>query len=188
MVDNSLALCAVIVRLCSGWASWVRVLTEEPSSSDPKWGSAKGACDTSEADVPATAKAAIIAAAKLTPATTIIAVDIQDSRLELAKELGATHTINSKGQDVVALVRAITNGDGTDGALDATGNVGVIESMIAATANNGTAATVGGAPRGRFVQIEAATWIGRNVSYVGSCQGSSLPQEVRVPLEFTWNC
>lgn len=132
--------------------------------------------------------AAVIAAARFTPATKIIAIDIQDSRLELAKELGATHTINSKSQDVVGLVRAITNGEGTNGALDATGNIEVIESMIAAAANNGTVATVGGAPRGRFVQIEVATWIGRNVSYVGSCQGSSLPQEVRSTIEFTWEC
>lgn len=122
--------------------------------------------------------AAIIAAARFTPATKIIAIDIQDSRLELAKELGATHTINSKDRDIVDLVRDITNGEGTDTALDATGNVGIIEAMIAAAANNGTVATVGGAPMGKFVQIEAATWIGRNVSYVGSCQGSSLPQKV----------
>jgi aryl-alcohol dehydrogenase len=126
--------------------------------------------------------AAIIAAAKFTPATKIIAIDIQDARLELAKELGATHTINSKSQDVVELVKTLTNGEGTDGALDATGNVEVIESMIAAAANNGTVVTVGGAPKGKMVQIEAATWIGRNVSYVGSCQGSSLPQVVSSDL------
>ncbi|KIW94816.1 uncharacterized protein Z519_04794 [Cladophialophora bantiana CBS 173.52] len=130
--------------------------------------------------------AAIMAAAKLTPATKIIAIDIVDSRLELASELGATHTINSKEKDVVALIKAATNGEGVDCALDATGIVAVIESMIAAAANNGTVATVGGAPKGVFVNIEAASWIGRNVSYVGSCQGSSFPQTFLPALVDFW--
>ncbi|CAK7238019.1 hypothetical protein SBRCBS47491_010245 [Sporothrix bragantina] len=123
--------------------------------------------------------AAIMTARNLTAATTIIAVDIVDERLELAKELGATHTFNTKGiseAQVVELIESVTNGEGVDRAVDCTGNLGVIQSMIAATANNGIAATVGSAPHGTFVQIEPASWIQRNVSYVGSCMGSSLPE------------
>ncbi|OQV08358.1 hypothetical protein CLAIMM_12646 [Cladophialophora immunda] len=131
--------------------------------------------------------AAIMAAARFTPATKVIAIDIVDSRLQLATELGATHTINSKGKDVVEMIKDVTNGEGVDCALDATGNVAVIESMIAAAANNGTVVTVGGAPRGKFVNIEAARWIGRNVSYVGSCQGSSLPQMFLPVLVDFWS-
>ncbi|KIX97594.1 uncharacterized protein Z520_06371 [Fonsecaea multimorphosa CBS 102226] len=131
--------------------------------------------------------AAIMAAANFTPATKVIAIDIVDSRLQLATELGATHTINSTGKDVVAMIKDVTNGEGVDCALDATGNVAVIESMIAAAANNGTVATVGGAPRGKFVNIEAAAWIGRNVSYVGSCQGSSFPREFLPILVDFWS-
>lgn len=123
--------------------------------------------------------AAIMAAANCSPATKIIAIDIVDSRLELAVELGATHTINSKGKDVVELIKAVTDGEGVDGALDATGSIAVIEAMIAAAANNGTVATVGGAPLGKTISIEPASWISRNVSYTGSCQGSSVPQRVR---------
>ncbi|OAP55976.1 hypothetical protein AYL99_10128 [Fonsecaea erecta] len=130
--------------------------------------------------------AAIMAAAKFTPATKVIAIDIVDSRLQLAAELGATHTINSSGKDVVAMIKDVTNGEGVDCALDATGNIAVIESMIAAAANNGTVATVGGAPRGKFVNIEAAMWIARNVSYVGSCEGSSFPQTVRSLKRRLW--
>jgi len=138
--------------------------------------------------------AAIMAAAKCSPATKIIAIDIVDSRLELASQMGATHTINSRGRDVVELVKAATSGEGVDCALDATGNIAVIESMIAAAANNGTVATVGGAPVGKSINIQPAAWIGRNVSYVGSCQGSSVPgtflpalvefwRQGRLPLE-----
>ena len=122
--------------------------------------------------------AGIMAAANFTPATKIIAVDVVDERLEMAKSLGATHTINSKGKDVVELINAITGDEGIDCGMDATGLIPVIESMIALAARNGTVATVGGASKGKFVQIEAASWLGRNVSYVGSCQGSALPQMV----------
>ena len=122
--------------------------------------------------------AAIMAARNFTPASKIIAVDIVDSRLELAKELGATHTLNSKDGDIVELLHSLTDGDGVDRAVDCTGKIPVIQAMIAATANNGIAATVGGAPHGSFAQIEPASWIVRNVSYVGSCQGSSVPEIV----------
>ncbi|WZB73341.1 zinc-binding dehydrogenase [Achromobacter xylosoxidans] len=47
-------------------------------------------------------------------------MDVVASRLELAKELGATHTVNSKEEDVVEAVREITNG-GADFALESTG-------------------------------------------------------------------
>ncbi|KAJ5721747.1 uncharacterized protein N7483_009681 [Penicillium malachiteum] len=130
--------------------------------------------------------AAIMAAKNFTPASKIIAVDIVDLRLDIAKELGATHTVNSKGGDIVALLNSLTDGDGVDRTVDCTGNLTVIQNMIAATANNGIAATVGGAPHGRFVQIEPATWIGRNVSYVGSCQGSSVPKTFIPALVEFW--
>ena len=129
--------------------------------------------------------AAVMAAAKFTPATKIVAVDIVDSRLDVAKELGATHAVNSKGQDVVAVVKSLTDGEGADSALDTTGNIAVIESMIAAAANNATVATVGGGPAGQFVRVEPASWIGRGISYVGSCQGSSVPQIVSFRLFFS---
>lgn len=50
-------------------------------------------------------------------ATTIIAVDIVDSRLEFAKTLGATHTINSKNEDAVASIKEITHGGRTSRSI-----------------------------------------------------------------------
>lgn len=119
-----------------------------------------------------------MAAKNFTPATKIIAIDVQDSRLEMAKELGATHVLNSKGRDIVELIHSVTDGDGVDYALDATGNVAVVQAMIDSTANSGIAATVGGVPAGQHVKIEPGSWLARNVSYIGSCQGSSVPQKV----------
>ncbi|MCM4169356.1 Alcohol dehydrogenase [Arenibacter antarcticus] len=51
----------------------------------------------------------------------IIMVDLDDNRLKLAKELGATHTINSGTTDVEAAIKAIVDGDGVDVAIEAVG-------------------------------------------------------------------
>ncbi|KAH8806078.1 alcohol dehydrogenase [Xylogone sp. PMI_703] len=120
--------------------------------------------------------AGIIAASKLTPATKIIAIDIDDKKLAMAKELGATHAVNSKDQDVVKLVKDITDGEGADCAYDTTGIVDVIHNMIEAAAHNAIVATVGSAPLGSKVQIEISDWIARGIHYAGSCQGSSVPR------------
>src|SRR5438270_9500635 len=65
---------------------------------------------------------AAIAGAKLAGATTIIAVDIDDRKLEWAREFGATHTINSNDADAVEAIRELTGGFGVDVAIDAVGH------------------------------------------------------------------
>lgn len=66
-----------------------------------------------------------VAGAQVAGATTIIAIDISDSKLQRAKEeFGATHTINSKGlstDELVAKVQELTGGFGVDVAVDAVG-------------------------------------------------------------------
>ncbi len=52
----------------------------------------------------------------------VIAVDLLDSRLELARELGADEVVNSKEEDPVARLRALTDGEGVDIAIDSSGN------------------------------------------------------------------
>ncbi|KAL1110011.1 hypothetical protein AAG570_014007 [Ranatra chinensis] len=64
--------------------------------------------------------------AKLSMCDTIIAVDINDERLALAKELGATHTINGKHGDVTAAILEATNGLGANYGVDTTGNKHVL--------------------------------------------------------------
>lgn len=53
--------------------------------------------------------------------STIIVVDMDDNRLELAKEVGATHTINSANEDAVTKIMEITSGRGIDCAMEAVG-------------------------------------------------------------------
>jgi S-(hydroxymethyl)mycothiol dehydrogenase len=64
---------------------------------------------------------AAIAGAKLAGATTIVAIDIDDTKLEWAREFGATHTINARQTDVVAGVQALTDGNGARVVIDAVG-------------------------------------------------------------------
>lgn len=67
-----------------------------------------------------------IQAAKLCGAATVIACDIKDENLELSKNFGATHTINTlKVADVPAAIREITDGVGAEYTIDCTGNTKV---------------------------------------------------------------
>ncbi|MFD9887565.1 S-(hydroxymethyl)mycothiol dehydrogenase [Streptomyces alboflavus] len=64
---------------------------------------------------------AAIAGASLAGARRVIAVDIDDAKLDGATRFGATHTVNSRGTDPVAAVRGLTGGFGVDVAIDAVG-------------------------------------------------------------------
>jgi S-(hydroxymethyl)mycothiol dehydrogenase len=65
--------------------------------------------------------AAAIAGANLAGAAKVIAVDIDDRKLETAKKLGATHTVNSRNADGVEAIRELTGGFGADVVIDAVG-------------------------------------------------------------------
>jgi S-(hydroxymethyl)glutathione dehydrogenase/alcohol dehydrogenase len=69
----------------------------------------------------------VIQAASLVSAYPIIAVDIYDNRLELAKQMGATHIINSKSANVKSVILEITNNIGLDSFIDNTGLPEIIE-------------------------------------------------------------
>lgn len=88
---------------------------------------------------------AAVLAAVLAGCSTIIAVDRSRERLELALELGATHTFEAGDEDIEARIRAIT-GDGVDGALDTTGAPAVFTTMLRSLGIRGRAIGVAGAP------------------------------------------
>lgn len=84
-----------------------------------------------------------VMAAKIKNCQHIIAVDVHDSRLEKARELGATHTINGKNtKDVVEKIREITGG-GTHYALDTTGISPVVKQALQGLRARGELAVVG---------------------------------------------
>jgi aryl-alcohol dehydrogenase len=114
-----------------------------------------------------------IMAAKAAGCTTIIAVDIHDSRLMLAKELGATHIINSKEYKPSEYITNNILPDGVHYSLDTTGNNFVITQAVSSLRFMGRCALVGvsSAPR---IEIDTAVMIaGRSVTYV--TEGDSIP-------------
>jgi aryl-alcohol dehydrogenase len=81
-------------------------------------------------------------AAKIAGCTKIIAVDVFDNRLNLAKELGATHVVNSKKADTVKAILDITNNKGTTYAVETSGVPQVFMDGLHALGINGTIAQV----------------------------------------------
>lgn len=97
---------------------------------------------------------AAIMAAALSPATRIVAVDLVQERLELARELGATHTVNpAQVEDVVAAIQELTGG-GAHGVVEATGNTTVLEQAVQCTRGSGEVAIVGAPPFGQSVAVD----------------------------------
>src|ERR1700735_5648257 len=75
---------------------------------------------------------AAVLGARLAGAKTIIAVDIDDRKLEWAREFGATHTVNSKADDPVEQIKELTEGNGTDAVIDAVGRPETYQQAFAA--------------------------------------------------------
>ena len=86
---------------------------------------------------------AAILGAKVAECATIVAVDIQQSRLDLALSLGATHAINSAEDDVVAAVCDLTNGYGAQYSVDCVGLPAVVRSALECLQSPGVCASVG---------------------------------------------
>jgi len=115
-------------------------------------------------------------AAKAAGATTIIMVDIVASRLELAKELGATHVVNSKETDPVAAIKEITGG-GVEYALDTTGVPMVFTQMTNSLATRGHGALVGAAKLGTEAKIDIGTQLLAGINIHLVIEGDAVPKE-----------
>ena len=114
-----------------------------------------------------------VMAARVVGATTIIAADVVPSRLEMAKELGATHVINSREQDPVEAVKDITGG-GADYSLEATGIPAVLRQAIDALGPLGTCGIVGAAPLGAEASFDINDVMLPGKSILGIIEGSSI--------------
>ncbi|MFD5014014.1 NAD(P)-dependent alcohol dehydrogenase [Streptomyces chartreusis] len=101
-----------------------------------------------------------VMAAALTPATDVVAVDRVAERLSLARELGATHTIDTTAADLAAALADITGGRGADGVVETTGNVGVLRRGVDALAARGTLVVVGAPPFGTEVALDVNGLLG----------------------------
>jgi aryl-alcohol dehydrogenase len=105
----------------------------------------------------------------------VIAVDLVQSRLDLALELGATHVVNAADQDPVAAIQEITGG-GAEFSLDATGVPAVLRQAVECTRPLGTTAIVGSPAPGSELPLDIIAMIITGRTVVGVAEGRSLPQ------------
>lgn len=118
---------------------------------------------------------AAIIAAKLMGCKTIIGVDILQSKLDLAKELGATHVINSaENPDITSQIMEITNGDGVNYGVDTTGDQDVITKALCSLAVHGELCIPAAF---ESASIPGSLMLARNLKVSSCAEGSSNPKE-----------
>lgn len=113
-----------------------------------------------------------IMAAKIAGANPIIAVDIHDSRLALAKELGATHAINGKTANAAEEIRAICP-QGLGYAFDTTGIASIIESAVGLVAPLGIVGIVGASDPNANLTLNESALMGGGKRVMGILGGDS---------------
>jgi len=96
---------------------------------------------------------------RLTAAQPLIAVDVADNKLELARQMGATHTLNATRQDVPAEIRRLT-GRGADYAVVAVGDVRAIHQAWESLARGGTCVVIGLPPRDQTMSLSPMSMVG----------------------------
>ena len=118
---------------------------------------------------------AAIAGAKLAGAHTIIGVDIDDRKLEWAKEFGATHTVNASQTDPVEAIRALTGGNGANITIEAVGSPRTYEQAFYARDHAGTLVQVGVPSPDMKIELPLIELFGRGGSLKSSWYGDCLP-------------
>jgi aryl-alcohol dehydrogenase len=113
-------------------------------------------------------------AAKIAGCAVIIGIDVHEQRLALAKELGATHTINAKQTDPVQAIMQIC-AEGVDYSMDTSGRPAVLRQAVDILAQLGTAAHVAGTPIGTEVTLDTNRLLFER-TLTGVVEGNSIPQ------------
>ncbi|MEY2960035.1 MAG: hypothetical protein RLZZ01_2603 [Actinomycetota bacterium] len=118
---------------------------------------------------------AAIAGARLAGASKIIAVDLDDRKLEWARGFGATHTCNAATTDPVEYVRSVTDGNGADVCIEAVGNPKVYEQAFYARDLAGTVVLVGVPNPEMRLELPFIDVFGRGGQLKSSWYGDCLP-------------
>ena len=116
-----------------------------------------------------------IVGSKLAGATTIIGVDIDDRKLEWARDFGATHTINSNDEDPVEKIKSLTGGNGVDVAIEAIGLPHVYRQAFEARDLAGTVVLVGVPTPDMTIELPFLEVFGRGGALKSSWYGDCLP-------------
>ena len=118
---------------------------------------------------------AAIEGSRLAGAHTIIAVDIDDKKLEWAKEFGATHVVDSTKVDPIEAIREITDGNGVDVAIEAIGLPITYEQAFYSRDLAGTVVLVGVPNPEMKIELPMIEIFGRGGTLKSSWYGDCLP-------------
>jgi S-(hydroxymethyl)mycothiol dehydrogenase len=118
---------------------------------------------------------AAIAGARLAGASTIIAIDLDAGKLELALGFGATDVVDASNVDVVAAVQGLTGGNGADVCIEAVGHPKVMEQAFYARDLAGTLVQVGVPTPDMRIDLPMIDFFGRGGQLRPSWYGDCLP-------------
>ena len=118
---------------------------------------------------------AAIAGSRLAGASTIIAVDLDARKLELAREFGATHVVDASKVDPVEAIRELTGGNGADVCIEAVGHPKVFEQAFYARDLAGTVVQVGVPDPEMRIDLPMIDFFGRGGRLKPSWYGDCLP-------------
>jgi S-(hydroxymethyl)mycothiol dehydrogenase len=118
---------------------------------------------------------AAVAGAKLAGASVVIAVDLDAKKLDLAKQFGATHTVDASATDPVEAIRALTDGNGADVCIEAVGHPKVMEQAFFARDLAGTLVQVGVPTPDMRIDLPMIEFFGRGGALKPSWYGDCLP-------------
>jgi S-(hydroxymethyl)glutathione dehydrogenase/alcohol dehydrogenase len=96
----------------------------------------------------------VVQGARIAGARQIIAIDLLDNKLEMAKHFGATHMVNASSSDAVREIKRLSEG-GVDYSFEAIGNRQVAEQCFYCLAPRAIATLVGAIPAGQKVELNA---------------------------------
>lgn len=119
---------------------------------------------------------AAIAGAALVGARRIIAVDVDDRKLHVAREFGATHTINARDLDAVKTIQDLTDGFGADVVIDAVGRPETWKQAFYARDLAGTVVLVGVPTPDMKLEMPLVDFFSRGGSLKSSWYGDCLPE------------
>lgn len=122
----------------------------------------------------------VVQGARIAGASTIIAIDLQGEKLEIASVVGATHTINARETDALEMIRSIAP-EGVDYAFDAIGGTITAGQCIAAIGVGGTAVMVGIPRQGTEATFEPQKLVDFDQRILGANYGGIVPS-VDIPL------
>jgi aryl-alcohol dehydrogenase len=117
---------------------------------------------------------AAVLAAVVAGCTTIIGIDVNSARLALARELGATHTIDARSEDAVERIAAITS-SGADFSLETTAVPAVFRQAVECTAPTGVCGLIGAAAFGTEVSFDMNSILVTGRTIRGIVEGDSVP-------------